>query len=203
LPVKTFFIRADTAAAALQDPMLSGLVAALALSASPAPAQETPPSTAPGPAQTQAPDTIGDMIQAVRGAVDDTVNAVTTFGAELKATLYHGGSRGVGARDSLGCRLAPMRTVAVDPRVFPRHSVLFIKETVGLRLPDGSVHDGYWYASDVGGAIKGQRIDLFTGVGAASMKALAALNLTTISAVKVGIFKGCPSTSTPTLVASN
>ena len=96
-----------------------------------------------------------------------------------------------------------MRTVAVDPKVIPRHSVLFIKETVGLKLPDGTIHDGYWYASDVGGAIKGARIDLFTGAGAASMKVLQALNLTTISAVKVGMFEGCPSTKSPSLVAQN
>src|SRR5262249_18506573 len=85
--------------------------------------------------------------------------------------------------------------------VFPRHSVLFIKETVGLKMPDGSAHDGYWYASDVGGAIKGARIDLFTGAGAASMKVLQALNLTTITAVKVGVFEGCPSTRSPTMGA--
>jgi 3D (Asp-Asp-Asp) domain-containing protein len=187
-------IQADRAATVVQSPMITGLVAALALAASPAPAQ------ANTPAPTVAADPIGDMIQAVRGAVDETVNAVAT---QLKATLYHVGTRGVGMRDSLGCHLAPMRTVAVDPKIFPRHSVLFIKETVGLKLPDGSTHDGYWYASDVGGAIKGQRIDLFTGVGAASMKALEALNMTTISAVKVGVFEGCPTDKTPTMVASN
>jgi 3D (Asp-Asp-Asp) domain-containing protein len=174
--------------------MITGLVAALALAASPLPAQPN------APAQTQAADPIGDMIQAVRGAVDETVTAVET---QLKATLYHVGSRGVGARDSLGCHLAAMRTVAVDPKVFPRHSVLFIKETVGLKMPDGTIHDGFWYASDVGGAIKGQRIDLFTGFGAASMKALQTLNMTTISAVRVGMFEGCPTSHTPTMVASN
>jgi 3D (Asp-Asp-Asp) domain-containing protein len=174
--------------------MITGLVAALALSASPAPAQ------ANSPAPTQAADPIGDVIQAVRGAVGETVNAVET---QMKATLYHIGARGVGARDSLGCHPTAMRTVAIDPRIFPRRSILFIKETVGLKMPDGSAHDGYWYASDTGGAIKGQRIDLFTGVGAASMKALAALNLTTISAVRVGMFEGCPTSKTPTMVASN
>jgi 3D (Asp-Asp-Asp) domain-containing protein len=183
--------------------MFAGFAAALALAASPAPAQPTSPAPSPVAVETQASDPIGDMIQAVRGAVDKTVDAVESVGTQLKASLYHIGARGVGPRDSLGCHLAPMRTVAVDPKIFPRHSVLFIKETVGLRLPDGSVHDGYWYASDVGGAIKGRRIDLFTGVGAASMKALAAINMTTISAVKVGVFEGCPTTAAPTVVASN
>ena len=178
--------------------MIAGLAATLALAAS-----ATPPAAAPAPppaAQASPSDPIGELIQAAKDVVDDAVTAVET---QMKATLYHTGVRGVGFRDSLGCRLAPMRTVAVDPKVFPRHSVLFIKETVGLKLPDGSVHDGYWYASDVGGAIKGARIDLFTGAGAASMKVLQALNLTTISAVKVGMFEGCPTTKSPTLVAQN
>jgi 3D (Asp-Asp-Asp) domain-containing protein len=145
-------------------------------------------------------DPIGELIQRARKVADDAVTAVET---DLKATLYHTGVRGVGQKDSLGCRLQPMRTVAVDPKVFPRHSILFIKETVGLKMPDGSSHDGYWYASDVGGAIKGSRIDLFTGAGAASMKVLQALNLTTITAVKVGVFEGCPRTESPTVMAQN
>jgi len=173
--------------------VIAGLAFALALSASSTPAK---PAAIPLPAT----DPIGDLIQRARRAADEAVTAVET---ELKATLYHTGVRGIGQKDSLGCRLQPMRTVAVDPKVFPRHSILFIKQTVGLKLPDGSTHDGYWYASDVGGAIKGARIDLFTGAGVASMKALQALNLSTITAVKVGVFDGCPSTKSPTMVAQN
>lgn len=173
--------------------MIAGLAAALALSASAPPAQKAD-------VQAQPADPIGELIDKARQAADEAVTAIET---ELKATLYHTGVRGVGGRDSLGCRLAPMRTVAVDPKVFPRHSVLFIKETVGLKMPDGSTHDGYWYASDVGGAIKGARIDLFTGAGAASMKALQALNQATLSVVKVGVFEGCPSARSPTVVAQN
>jgi 3D (Asp-Asp-Asp) domain-containing protein len=75
--------------------------------------------------------------------------------------------------------------------------VLFIKETVGMKMPDGTVHDGFWYASDVGRAIKGLRVDLFTGVTAQSMQAFRSLNLATISAVRVGAFEGCPSSKSP------
>jgi 3D (Asp-Asp-Asp) domain-containing protein len=85
-----------------------------------------------------------------------------------------------------------MRTVAVDRALISKRSILFIKETVGLRMPDGSAHDGYWYASDVGGGIKGQRIDLYTGSGARSMGQARALNLASLTAVKVGEFQGCP-----------
>jgi 3D (Asp-Asp-Asp) domain-containing protein len=113
-------------------------------------------------------------------------------GWNLKATLYHAGARGVGNLDALGCRVVAMRTAAVDSKTIPKGSILFIKETVGLKMPDGSKHDGYWYASDTGGAIKGRRIDLFTGFNSASMNPLRALNLATLTAVKVGEFKGCP-----------
>ena len=176
--------------------MIAGIAAALALSASATPA---PNPQAPA-IQANPIDPIGELIDKAKRVADEAVTAVET---ELRATLYHTGVRGIGGKDSLGCRLAPMRTVAVDPKIFPRHSVLFIKETVGLKMPDGTVHDGYWYASDVGGAIKGARIDLFTGAGAASMKVLQALNQTTITAVKVGVFEGCPAARTPTMVAQN
>jgi 3D (Asp-Asp-Asp) domain-containing protein len=138
-------------------------------------------------AQAATPDPIGDMIMSVM-----TGTMPGAPGWNLKATLYHAGAKGVGALDSLGCRVVAMRTVAVDKNLIPKGSILYIKETVGLRMPDGRPHDGYWYASDTGGAIKGQRIDLFTGSSAASMRPLDALNLTRLTAVKVGEFKGCP-----------
>lgn len=141
-----------------------------------------------GPLAQAAPrDPVGDLITSVMsGALPGT----GVF--NVKATLYHAGAKGVGALDSLGCRVVPMRTIAVDKNVIPRRTVIFIKETVGLAMPDGKPHDGYWYASDVGGAIKGQRIDLYTGSGAASMRPIQKLNLAQLTAVKVGQFKGCP-----------
>lgn len=110
----------------------------------------------------------------------------------LKATLYHGGAKGVGGRDSLGCPTVAMRTAATDRTLVPRRTILFIKETVGLEMPDGTIHDGYWYASDVGGAVKGNRIDLFTGSGASSMKPMMRLNMKTLTVSRVGTFEGCP-----------
>jgi len=141
------------------------------------------------PAQAEtADDPIGDLIVKALSIV--TAPAIPDW--RLKATLYHAGAKGVGALDSLGCKVVPMRTVAVDPTMIPRRTVLFIAETVGLIMPDGSKHDGYWYASDVGGAIKGQRIDLYTGQNAASMNAMQDLNLAKLTAVKVGQLDGCP-----------
>ena len=108
------------------------------------------------------------------------------------ARLYHAGGGGATGNDSLGCRPIAMRTVAVDPRVIPRRTKLFIRETVGLRLADGSIHDGYWYASDTGGAIKGQKIDLYTGHGRGSMAQARRLNMQTLTIADAGRFDGCP-----------
>ena len=138
-------------------------------------------------AHAAASDPIGDLLlSGVTGSVPGTP------AYKLKATLYHAGARGVGGLDSLGCQVVAMRTAAVDSQLIPRRTVLFIRETVGMPMPDGARHDGYWYASDVGGAIKGERIDLYTGHGAASMRPMMGLNLSRLSAVKVGRFNGCP-----------
>ncbi len=36
---------------------------------------------------------------------------------------------------------------------------------VDARLPDGSIHDGYFEAIDIGAAIQNKRIDIFTAMG--------------------------------------
>lgn len=139
-------------------------------------------------AQDTRSDPIGDLIQ---GAAE-VIKRVTDM--RLKATLYHAGARGVGSRDSLGCTVVPMRTLAVDPTVIPRRTVVFIEETVGLLMPDGTKHDGLWYATDIGGAIKGSKVDLYTGQGSTSMRQFfeRKINVAMLNAVKVGTFKGCP-----------
>ena len=132
-------------------------------------------------------DPLGDLIvSALTGALPGTPDF------RMKATLYPAGAKGVGSLDSLGCKVVAMRTVAVDTKLIPRRTRLFIKETVGLPMPDGSKHDGFWYASDTGGAIKGEKIDLFTGHGSSSMRPLMALNLAKLTVAKAGEFKGCP-----------
>jgi len=132
-------------------------------------------------------DPLGDLIA---GALTGTMPGSVEY--KMKATLYHAGAKGIRALDSLGCKVVAMRTLAVDKTVIPRRTVVFIKETVGVPMPNGEKHDGYWYASDVGGAIKGNKLDLFSGDGRSSMKPLMNLNLATLSVTKVGEFKGCP-----------
>ncbi|CAL1692860.1 hypothetical protein MMB232_03043 [Brevundimonas subvibrioides] len=109
-----------------------------------------------------------------------------------RASLYHAGGGGATGNDSLGCRPVPMRTLATDPRVIPRRTKLFIRETVGMRLPDGTIHDGYWYASDTGGAIRGQRVDLYTGNGRGSMQPVMRFNQQRLTITNAGRFDGCP-----------
>jgi len=140
-------------------------------------------------AHAETKDPIGDLIGQVAAKVAPFLQ---TF--DLKATLYHLGLRGIHDHDSLGCKVVPMRTAAVDGVTVKRHSVLFIKETVGLPMPDGRLHDGYWFASDIGGGIHSGRIDLFTGEGRSSMLPMLHLNLATLTVAKVGEFTGCPQT---------
>lgn len=120
--------------------------------------------------------------------------ALMDAGADWTAriNLYHAGGGGATGNDSLGCRPIAMRTLATDPRYIPRRTRLFIPETVGLRMPDGAIHDGYWYASDTGGAIKGQKIDLYTGHGRGSMSPAMRFNQRRLTLVDAGRFDGCP-----------
>lgn len=66
-----------------------------------------------------------------------------------------------------GYKLVPYRTVAVDPNVIPYGTVLYIPDAVGVEyeLGDESYsHNGFFFAGDTGGAIKGNHIDVFTGI---------------------------------------
>ncbi|MBO9546478.1 3D domain-containing protein [Caulobacter sp.] len=164
---------------------LAGILATAVISALAIPAFANAAESTP--ATDVRSDPLGDLIStALGGGLPGSVEF------KMRATMYHAGAKGIRAFDSLGCKVAAMRTVAVDPKVIPRRTVIFIKETVGLAMPDGSKHDGYWYASDIGGAVKGLKLDLFSGFGAASMKALGGVDLSSLSVSKVGEFKGCP-----------
>jgi 3D (Asp-Asp-Asp) domain-containing protein len=73
---------------------------------------------------------------------------------------------GEGEQDR-GYALVPYRTIAVDSSVIPFGSVIYIPKARGTKilLPSGKTfkHDGYFFAGDHGGAIKGNHIDVFTG----------------------------------------
>jgi len=57
--------------------------------------------------------------------------------------------------------LTPFKSVAVDPRIVPLGEPLYVPEFDGLRLPDGTVHDGCVRADDTGGGIKVHKLDFF------------------------------------------
>lgn len=90
---------------------------------------------------------------------------------QLWATQYHvrrarrasDAPFGLGA---FGYRLVPFRTIAADRRVFKHGTVFFIPGLVGVAFDDEGTskrHDGYVFFGDVGGAVRGHHIDVFTG----------------------------------------
>lgn len=86
---------------------------------------------------------------------------VVNFARRVNGTIrfestLHAWGRGVG-----NCPLNPWKTIAVDPTQIALGSKVLIEETQGMKLPDGSIHDGIWMAEDTGGAILKDRIDLF------------------------------------------
>jgi len=64
--------------------------------------------------------------------------------------------------------LSPYRTLATDSSVIKPGTALYIPRARGAKivLPNGRVilHDGYFFAADKGGAIKGTHVDVYIGV---------------------------------------
>jgi 3D (Asp-Asp-Asp) domain-containing protein len=65
---------------------------------------------------------------------------------------------------SMGCDLDPYRTVAVDRRFVKLGSTIYIPQLKGMKLPDGTIHDGLFVANDHG-HFRGAHIDFFVGAG--------------------------------------
>lgn len=61
-----------------------------------------------------------------------------------------------------GYKLAELRSIAVDPRLIPIGSRVYIPQASGVTV-DGRTLSGVFYAHDIGSAIKGKRIDVFIG----------------------------------------
>ena len=94
-----------------------------------------------------------------------------------------------------GCALTPFRSASVDKRLIPLGTKLFIEETVGMELPDGTVHDGVWYAVDTGSAIKRDRVDLFVGSGKAPLEVVNRFGIAHLQKLTVklaGKMPDCP-----------
>ena len=128
----------------------------------------------------------------IEGAARTAAGRLLVFDPETprQGWAWSAAPSGIDARD---CPLVPYRTAAV-PRWIPLGARLYIPETVGLPLPDGRRHDGYWYATDRGLGIDGDRIDLFMSFGKASMRngeRFGLEYLTPVHARIIGRLHGC------------
>src|SRR5262245_3668545 len=88
-----------TTRAARGDPDLRRLLAGLAAAATAISA--SPVTAAPAP--------VDDLLHRLHGMADAALKAPQWL---MKATLYHGGGKGITSRDSMGCKVSPMRTLA-------------------------------------------------------------------------------------------
>lgn len=61
--------------------------------------------------------------------------------------------------------LVPFRSLAVDTTVIPIGTRIYVPAAKGAVLPSGEIHDGMFFALDIGDAIKNRRIDVFTSFG--------------------------------------
>ncbi|WP_413557380.1 3D domain-containing protein [Bdellovibrio sp. HCB209] len=60
--------------------------------------------------------------------------------------------------------LDPFHTLAADLKVYKLGEVIYIPSVIGLILPDGSLHDGYFIIRDKGSGINGRgRFDFYSG----------------------------------------
>lgn len=62
-----------------------------------------------------------------------------------------------------GYPIIPFHTLAVNKNEMSYGNVYYIPKTHGIRLPNGEIHDGFWFAHDTGGAFinSHNRIDMF------------------------------------------
>ncbi len=62
-----------------------------------------------------------------------------------------------------GYWVVPFHTLAVNRNQIPYRGVYFVPGTRGLKLPNGEIHDGYWFAHDTGSAFNNttNRLDMY------------------------------------------
>lgn len=97
---------------------------------------------------------------------DNTVSCKDYFKIDVSKTKFREafGPYGDGWEDNI---LEPYRTLATDLTKIATGTVLYIPQAKGavITLKSGRViiHDGYFFAGDKGGAIKGNHVDVFIG----------------------------------------
>jgi 3D (Asp-Asp-Asp) domain-containing protein len=106
----------------------------------------------------------GSGILKSRGAGTIAVNYAGTVKGTVRYSILDRCKYGHGVRAAL-C-LLPYHTIAADNKVHKINSIVYIPAAKGIRLPDGSIHDGTFIVRDTGGAFRNagpQRVDLFVG----------------------------------------
>lgn len=105
---------------------------------------------------------------------------VVENGRVVQALAFHevpANKRGIGYGVQRGIPYVPFRTLAADigrtkksdplwkgkGGLVPPGTRVYIKEYDGLRLPDGTRHDGWFVVNDTGGGIFGAHFDVFVG----------------------------------------
>ena len=86
-----------------------------------------------------------------------------------------------------GHRLTELKSIAVDPRLIPLGSVVYIPQAENVSI-DGQTLGGVFYAHDVGSAVKGKHIDIFVG-RKANMDAFTSAGMGSSSGVDVYILE--------------
>ncbi len=119
--------------------------------------QTAPKASAPKTNTTPAYASSGSLVATVGGHTFNYKKMITcqatAYDLSFESTGKRPGDRGYGITAS--GTYAKLGTVAVDPRVIPLGTKMYIVST------DGKVVYGYCTAEDTGGAIKGNKVDLF------------------------------------------
>ncbi|MBF0548485.1 MAG: hypothetical protein HQM08_28880 [Candidatus Riflebacteria bacterium] len=86
-----------------------------------------------------------------------------TFESNQRFKVIPNGCLGITAT---GYWVVPFHTLAVNREQMPYKGVYFIPGTKGLKLPNGEIHDGYWFAHDTGSAFTNarNRIDMYVNM---------------------------------------
>ncbi len=132
---------------------------------------------------------------AIQGSAQLNDGRIVMYAGDDNGAIHWKVSRHPYAVGASGCPLLPFRSASVDKRVIPLGTKLIIPETRGMELPDGTVHDGVWYAVDTGGAIKRDRVDLFVGAGKAPLELAKRYGIGHLSKLDVklaGHIPSCP-----------
>lgn len=100
-----------------------------------------------------------------RGQGELAVNFFSQTSQGTKFRLIDRCLYGEGAKPNL-C-LLPYHSLATDNKAHQIGDIIYIPKVEGLRLPDGTIHEGFFIVRDTGSAFRNtgpQRVDMFTGI---------------------------------------